>query len=460
VPLVLLALLLLGGAFAHSGVSASEQAPSPTVDVATERPTFTPVTPSTTPRATAPPMATPEPAVAPALTATSVPTISLAISKTLLGSDVVQVGQQLTFTVRITNTGSLVVTDLPLVDEYETSILQPLTERASPPPTDTQPGVLRWADLTEQFGDLAPSDSLTVTVVFRALRIDDEVINRVRVESGLGSGGEGGGSYGDEASGAVEGGRVIVEKGLVESFVRLDTPVISFTLSLRNDGYADIVRAPFVDTYDPALLSFVSASVPPDTHDPASGELRWDDLLASLGLERLRPQETIRFTTIFSVTGALNDAVANSADAVNVADEFGNPVLSPRRAEVRIRLRGPGAEATPTPAPASPDEPERPRSSPTPPPLTPVAPIATPDAAPTPTELGESPSPAAGVSPTASALAGDAAAPGQGPAGGADRPAALPATGAPRPPSMLAIFATLALAAGLGLLAADRGRRP
>ena len=63
--------------------------------------------------------------------------VRLEISKTLVGSDVVKVGQYLTFTIRITNTGTSAVTTLPLVDEFETTILQPALDRFTPPPTST-----------------------------------------------------------------------------------------------------------------------------------------------------------------------------------------------------------------------------------------------------------------------------------------------------------------------------------
>src|SRR5262245_11084367 len=46
-------------------------------------------------------------------------TLSLAIDKTLQGSNVVRVGQYLTFTIRIANTGTISIAQLPLFDNYE-----------------------------------------------------------------------------------------------------------------------------------------------------------------------------------------------------------------------------------------------------------------------------------------------------------------------------------------------------
>jgi hypothetical protein len=459
-----------------TATAAPSTSPEPTVTTApsaSPEPTVT-TAPSASPEpaVTAAPSASPEPTATAAPSASPEPTapaagpaqtVSLAISKTLLGSDVVQVGQYLTFTIQITNTGASVVTDLPLLDEYETSILQPAPERTTPPPTSSAPGVLRWADLTSIFGDLEPGRSVAVTAVFRAIRIDDEVINRARVETGLGSGGGGGVPFEDEAGGAVEGGRVIVEKTLVESFIDLDDPVVSFTLSLRNEGFTDIVRAPLVDTYRADLLRFIEASVPPDRHDPATGELRWNNLLAGLGVARLRPQESVSFTTVYRVTGPVEDAVVNSFDAIDVEDEFGNRVASPRRAEVRIRVAGPGGEATPTP-----EEERRPRRTPTPTaPAPTVEATTTPSATPAPAETtpgdaGATPAPAETTPGDAGATPAPADTPAATPTGGAPAggaPASLPATGAQGPSGVIWPLACLALAGGLALRGLARKRR-
>jgi hypothetical protein len=452
----LAALIIVGLALVAAPARAAPPAQdtATTTATATATPTPTATTPTATPTATTAPTAT-TPALAPAQA------LRLEITKSLLGSDEVQVGQYLTFSIQITNTGSVVVTDLPVVDEYDTSILQPALDQIEPPPTSSEPGLLRWDNLTTSVGDLEPGRSVTITAVFRAIRIDDEVINRARIEAGVGSGGEGGAPVEDAAGGKVRGGRVVVEKALVESFVQLDTPVISFTLSLRNEGFADIVRAPLADTYRADLLSFISASVPPDFHDPATGELRWDDLLASLGVARLAPQESVSFTTVYSVTGPIEDAVVNRANAVNVADEFGNAVASPRQAEVRIRLRGPGGAdlptATPTATATAPAQDEdQPRREPS---ATATSPAPTTTSSAAPTATSDVTPEGAEATPTAvepGTTADGAAAGGAADANVEAIPATLPATGAvARTPLGLALVALLI---GLVLRAAGRGR--
>jgi hypothetical protein len=320
---VLLAFSLVAGvARAAPDAQGPPSATPTTAPSATAEPSATSApsaTPTTAPSATSAPSATLTAAPAPsatALVAAPAQTVRLAITKTLIGSDVVTVGQYLTFTIQITNTGTTVVTDLPLVDEYAPDILQPALDRMVPQPSSSTPGILRWADLTATFGDLAPGQSVVVTTVFRAIRINDEVINRARVVTGQGSGGGGGDPIEGRDDGKVEGGSVTVTKALVPSFIDIANPVISFTMSLRNEGYTDIVRAPVVDTYRTDLLQFISASVPPDAHNPATGELRWDNLLAGLGVARLRPGETVTFSTSYRLLASIEFVIVNFFYAV------------------------------------------------------------------------------------------------------------------------------------------------
>lgn len=349
--LLLLLLLCAATPVAAQSVDSPTMTVTPTTSPSsTDAPPATPPSPTVTPPATTVPTA---PAITPesaqpqqAATATVAPPagLRLDVSKTLIGSDVVRVGQVLTFTITIVNSGAITVTTLPLVDAFDPAILQPQFAGFSRQPDTIDPGVLTWADLTVGTADLAPGQRITLVTTFRAIRISDEVINRARVVGAQGSDGAGGAPAAGSGGGRAEGGRVIVEKALVPGLIRLDAPVITFTITLRNDGAADIVSAPLDDTYRTDLLRFRSGQPPPSSHDPATGRLRWNDLLAALGQPRLRPGETIRFTTSYTVTGDIDDAVVNSADAVDVRDEFGNAVVSPRRAEVRIRIIGVGAQ--------------------------------------------------------------------------------------------------------------------
>jgi uncharacterized repeat protein (TIGR01451 family) len=66
-------------------------------------------------------------------------------------------GQTITFDVVISNTGSMTITELPLRDGFEPSILTFSSASVPPSSVDADLGAVTWDDLTDSFGDLTPS---------------------------------------------------------------------------------------------------------------------------------------------------------------------------------------------------------------------------------------------------------------------------------------------------------------
>ena len=315
-------------------------------------------------------------------------TLSMEISKRLQGSDVIQVGQELTFTIRITNTGTISITTLPLIDEYESSILQlertiPLSSTNIVTPA-TGGGLITWSDLTTDtvFGPLNPGQSIEIITVFRAIAPRVATVNRARIGAAVGFGGQEYAGDGRSSTGDAIGGQVIVRKELVTDTVAASGLPLTFTITISNDGAADLTRIPLRDTFDLTYLQFASAVPMPTFISTAAiteGVLEWDNVLTGLGLTRLRPGEIITVTTVFTALRSVEAAFINRAEAPGVRDEFNDEVPAPRQAEVPIRIiPGPGEAtptSTPTPSPIPREEPQ-PRDTPVP---------ATPTATPTPT---------------------------------------------------------------------------
>jgi hypothetical protein len=300
-------------------------------------------------------------------------TLRLEIKKTLEGSNVVQVGQFLTFTIRLTNTGTISVAQLPLLDNYDATILR--LERADPPPSTASPGTIAWTNLTTDtlFGPLAPGQSIVVVTLFRAIAPKPATVNAAQTGTLVGINGQSGAGGGGQAGGGTIGGRVIVQKGLAPGMTLVSGGPITFTIAITNDGAADIVELPLQDTYATESLQFWRSSPPPTSINTATGELRWDDLLPMMGLMRLRPAELITVTTVFTALKSIDGQVVNRAGAAQVRDEFGNVVEAPRQTEIPIRvLPGPSA-ATATPKPRD----RKPSNQPSPTPEATAAPPAT-----------------------------------------------------------------------------------
>ncbi|MFZ1752489.1 MAG: SdrD B-like domain-containing protein [Caldilineaceae bacterium] len=87
------------------------------------------------------------------------------ISKVLNGVSPVRSGETISFTIRITNTGTVTLTTVPLIDTYDTNYI---TFLSSTPPTEDKinDGTLNWTDLTPGNADLYPGQSLSVIVNF------------------------------------------------------------------------------------------------------------------------------------------------------------------------------------------------------------------------------------------------------------------------------------------------------
>ncbi len=94
------------------------------------------------------------------------PGAKLELSKVLTSAEPAYVGQEISFAIRITNTGYTTIASLPLQDWYDPTTLEFLG--ATPMPNAMGSGTLTWADLTISLGDLAPGQAITVVTRFQA----------------------------------------------------------------------------------------------------------------------------------------------------------------------------------------------------------------------------------------------------------------------------------------------------
>ena len=89
------------------------------------------------------------------------------IDKKRNGTNPFGVGDTISFTIRVTNTGSLTITALPLEDLYNAAFLD-YQSASIPPDNPASNGELQWANLTP-LGGLAPNQFIDITLFFTAL---------------------------------------------------------------------------------------------------------------------------------------------------------------------------------------------------------------------------------------------------------------------------------------------------
>jgi hypothetical protein len=296
-------------------------------------------------------------------------------------SNLVHVGEYLTFTIEIVNNAAFNVTTLPLTDTFNSDVLA-YHDAAPCGPDDMGTDWLHWDDLTDCFGgDLAPGQQVLLIVGFIAEHPQPAVVNYAEVHDAEGVGGALGGATAVSTDTESIGGSSPVNKELLLAAGSALLPPqvgmpLTFTVVITNDGYTTMTTAPLLDTYDPNWLAFSYAVPPPDQVDAANGTLTWHDVVASRGTGPVPPHGTLEVLTVFTALAAI-DGSANSVEVSGATDWYGNDLAGGSDQVPIIIIDAPTPTAAPTPTPTTvPVAPTQP--APTQPAPTPVSATATP----------------------------------------------------------------------------------
>ncbi len=237
------------------------------------------------------------------------------VSKQLaVGQDpFIQVGEQVTFDVVVSNSGDTTIAVLPLTDTFDPAYLEFIV--ATPSADTTAVGSASWTDLTTLSGDLAPGEQTTVTVTFAAIAHPptSASTNTAAVAGATDAYGDPIPVVGDSEDIGITAPAVAITKSVSAgepSTVRLGETT-TFDLAVTNTGDTVLDVIPLTDVYDPATVSFVSANPGPDT--AVAGTLTWDDITASLG--NLSPGQT----TTVTVTVRAEAETVSSPDTATVS---------------------------------------------------------------------------------------------------------------------------------------------
>lgn len=111
------------------------------------------------------------------------PAVSITKSLTTGQSVLVPPGENVTYDIILTNTGSTTIEMLPVYDTYDTSLLQFVSASTSPDDTNDD-GQIDWSDITANLGDLAPTDSVSFTITFQVLSQSASIPNTAATSTG------------------------------------------------------------------------------------------------------------------------------------------------------------------------------------------------------------------------------------------------------------------------------------
>ena len=106
---------------------------------------------------------------------------SAPIEKSMLEGLTPQVGDLITFTIVLTNTGYITMTRATLVDTYDPTMMS--FYYAAPPPdiVDAVTGVLTWTNIAAQVGGIPGRSTLTIITVFTATSASATLVNHAQI---------------------------------------------------------------------------------------------------------------------------------------------------------------------------------------------------------------------------------------------------------------------------------------
>jgi len=224
----------------------------------------------------------------------------------------VPLGGTVTYDIAVTNTGDTTLTHIPLTDTYDASRLQFVSGTAD---DWSVPGTLTWNELAG--AGLAPgAKTATITVGFRAVATGTDVPNTVTVSGARDL-------HGDAAAPATatENSVTLTNPHVrIAKVLRGDTLVplgslVTYTVTVTNDGDTVLTSLPLSDTYDAGALRFVSATSTPDA--TGTGTLSWNNLLSGGLAPGDSVSRDVTFKAIALGTGVVNHAAVSEGTDAN-----------------------------------------------------------------------------------------------------------------------------------------------
>jgi hypothetical protein len=329
--------------------------------------------------------------------------------KLLKNSNVVQVGETLTFAITITNNWTTSVITLPMIDMYDQTVLRFVDANPAQNTHIAATGVISWNNVLASTGPLAPGQQVVIITRFIAEHPSPRVVNRAATHDAYDSLGNQVGNGSSNVDNEAVGGKTPLTKTLDLTVPPIAGQQITFNLTIRNDGRANVVALPVNDRFDPTALQFIYAI--PQVDRVETGLLVWDNALRAPLVSVLVPQQTVQMTVVFTALKDISQTV-NQAEVAGARDTYGNN-LAPAADEVPIRIL-PAPTARPTPRPTRVPQPDQPTETPA------ALPTLTPTETPADTTPAATTLPTGEATPVASATA----------VAGGTVPVGLPNTGA------------------------------
>lgn len=230
------------------------------------------------------------------------------------------IGDEITFSITIKNTGSVAIEKIPLKDSFNPSCLSFL--RATLSPDNESEGTLEWNDITGE-GNLGPGESIVIHITFLAIRQANPAINTAIIHNAVDVNEN---PVTDKESSCEitinKQGSITVEKMRImpeTSNVKIGENVV-FQIKITNNSPFSIKSFSLKDTFNPELLEFIGSSIPEP--EISAGQVEWNNLP---GEDNLEPETSFVFTVTFQAIKQTISTV-NTAEVYDAIDIYNNSV--------------------------------------------------------------------------------------------------------------------------------------
>jgi uncharacterized repeat protein (TIGR01451 family) len=243
-------------------------------------------------------------------------------SLTNAASGTAGVGQTVQFNLQIIDTGNTILTNLSLVDNYQTTNFSFIS--ASVPVNTTSAGKLTWTNL----GSFYPGQETNITVNLLATNASTAATNSMTASSLFAV---------TNTSSVVMAIAGPPAPGITASKTILSPlnglagvgQTVQYNLQVVNSGYATLTNISLVDNYPSNILSFVTASVLPNTNNV--GRLTWTNI------GTFAPGQFTNITVSFTVSNYIAKLTnAMTAGSIGGATNSSSVVLAISRGALTI----------------------------------------------------------------------------------------------------------------------------
>ena len=247
----------------------------------------------------------------PAADDVEIDTPRLELEKRLITSDPTSLGSTVTYQLLLLNSGTAVLTDVDVSDNFDTVYLDFLNASIAPATVNEAGGALTWnnVETAAPGGTFDPGEQIIITVNFRAAALTPDPVKARNTASASALGGTvltGRVTREVEVNPAPAPSLQLVKQLRGQSpFLVGDT--VAFNIAVVNNGNTTLTNVDLTDSFDTTYLDYITASFTPVSINEAGGQVSWDNIEVLAPGGTFDPGEQVLIIVTFRATAVTPD---------------------------------------------------------------------------------------------------------------------------------------------------------